>query len=329
MMSAGSLAAAVSFLLAAVSPGPISFVLSLILLQSVASTVLYATAFTAIVQAGGPTAKSSIVHLTLIAGFASTIFWPMTSWLHGFMTWREVFVLFAAINLIICFPLHLALSRITPPVIAGNRDTSIADDRMPTANMVLFTLMLTGFAIEGCALAAVISQLVPLTQALGLGGAGLVVASLFGPAQVGSRLVNLFFGRDLAQAWLAVIATVLLPVGLVILLATTPWFPGAVLFALCMGLGSGLTSIVGGTLPLELFGSRGYGKLIGWSTLAKQLPAAAAPFAMSASVTSIGVVPSLWVVVATSLVGLVALAAIPVMIRLSKAAKITSYSPMS
>jgi MFS family permease len=131
--------------------------------------------------------------------------------------------------------------------------------------------------------------------------------------------VNLAFGRNLSQAWLAVIATVLLPIGLAILLVTTPWFPGAVLFAVCMGLGSGLTSIVGGTLPLELFGRRGYGKLIGWSTFAKQVPAAIAPFAMSASLSTTGVAASLWTVFVVGLVALCAFGAIPLALRLSKA----------
>ncbi|TCL62670.1 hypothetical protein EV286_1192 [Rhizobium sp. BK251] len=56
------------------------------------------------------------------------------------------------------------------------------------------------------------------------------MASLFGPAQVASRLINLVFGKELSQKWLAVIATVLLPIGLIILLMTTSWGPGAVVF---------------------------------------------------------------------------------------------------
>ncbi len=176
--------------------------------------------------------------------------------------------------------------------------------------------MLAGFAIEGYALSAMLVHMVPLTQALGLGGAGLVIAALFGPAQVASRLINLVFGRDLRQVWLAVIAAALLPLGIAILLASTaapsgPWLPGAVLFAVCMGLGSGLTSIVGGTLPLELFGAKGYGRLIGWSTAAKQVAAALAPLGMSLSLERIGTAPSLWIIAAIGLTGMLALAAIP------------------
>jgi MFS family permease len=327
MMSAGSAAVALTLALAAVSPGPITFALSLIAMQAVAATVLYATAFTAIVQAGGRNAKSSIVHLTLIAGFASTLFWPLTSWLHGFMTWREIFLAFAVANLVVCVPLHLALSRLTVAARAAAREPTTIDEAPPPGNVVLMALMLAGFAIEGYALSAVLTQMVPLTQALGLGASGLLVATLFGPAQVASRLVNLIFGRDLSQAWLAVIAAALLPVGLALLLWTTPWFAGAVLFAVCAGLGSGLTSIVGGTLPLELFGRRGYGKLIGWSTFAKQVPASVAPFAMSSSLSSVGVVSSLWIVASVGIAGLAAFLLIPVALRLSRDRARGSYRP--
>lgn len=325
MMACGSAAVASALVLAAVSPGPITFALSLIALQAVAATVLYATAFTAVVQAGGGTAKTSIVHLTLIAGFASTLFWPLTSWLHGFMTWRTIFLWFAAATLIVCLPLHLALARLTIPAPAATKDRTEAAQASPPGNLLLMVLMLAGFAIEGYALSAVLAQLVPLTQALGLGASGLFVATLFGPAQVASRLINLIFGRDLSQAWLAVIAAALLPVGLAILLWTTPWFAGAVVFAVCAGLGSGLTSIVGGTLPLELFGRSGYGKLVGWSTFAKQVPASIAPFAMSASLSSVGVVPSLWIVAAVGVVGLCAFAAIPFALKRHRGS--ASYRP--
>jgi len=243
------------------------------------------------------------------------------------MTWRAIFMAFAAANLVICFPLHLALSRLTVPAAAGKPEPAAEDDVPPPGNMLLFGLMLAGFAIEGYALSAVLAQMVPLTQALGLGASGLFVATLFGPAQVASRLVNLVFWRGLSQAWLAVIAASLLPIGLAILLWSSPWFAGAVLFAVTAGLGSGLTSIVGGTLPLELFGRRGYGKLIGWSTFAKQVPAAIAPFAMSASLSSVGVVPSLWLVAAVGMAALMAFMAIPIVLRLSQARRGASYTP--
>ena len=50
--------------------------------------------------------QRSIAHLTLIAGFASTLFWPLTSALHGILSWREVYMVFAAMNVAVCLPIH-------------------------------------------------------------------------------------------------------------------------------------------------------------------------------------------------------------------------------
>jgi hypothetical protein len=106
---------------------------------------------------------------------------------------------------------------------------------------------------------------------LGLGVAGVFVAGLFGPAQVASRLVNMLFGTNIRQTLLAFGATASLAFGLAVLLITTPSIVGAMAFAILFGFGSGLMSIVGGTLPLELFGRAGYGAYVGWIAAARQL----------------------------------------------------------
>ncbi|WP_105427784.1 arsenite efflux MFS transporter ArsK [Neorhizobium tomejilense] len=328
LMAAGSLLAAACLVMMAVSSGPLTFAVSLALTEVVSVAVLYATAFTAIVQAGGRKAQTSIVHLTLMAGFASSMFWPLTSWMHGFLSWREIYLVFAAMNLAVCFPVHLALARLTTSAVSASKATppTVAPARAVANRNLLFFLMLFGFAIEGYALSAILVHMVPLTQALGMGAAGLVVASLFGPSQVASRLINLVFGRELPQRWLAVIATALIPSGLAILMLTTPSVPGAILFAVCFGLGSGLTSIVSGTLPLELFGKAGYGSRMGWVTSAKQMMSAVAPLAMSILLAGIGVVPSIWWTVVIGTIAAAAFLGIVMTIQLGSRASIPEAS---
>jgi MFS family permease len=326
VMAVGSVGSAMTLVVTAMSSGATSFAIALALMQIVSAGVLYSTAFTAIVQAGGRRAQTSIVHLTLIAGFASSLFWPLTTWLHGWMSWRDVLFLYAGMHIIVCLPVHVGLSRLTSGAVVAARAAPIpSPSTNPSASgALIFALMLLGFAIEGYALSAMLVHMVPLTQALGLGTAGLMIASLFGPAQVASRLMNLVFGRGLSQTWLAVIAAVLMPIGIVILLSTTPWFAGAVIFAICMGLGSGLTSIVGGTLPLELFGRDGYGSRLGWCTSAKQITSAIAPVVMSLSMAGIGVHGSLWIVMAAGLAGAMAFALIPFAIRIGNVQGVAS-----
>ena len=86
----GSLAAAAALLLCALAPGRVGFAIGVLAMQLASCFVLYSTAFVAIVQLGGRDAQRSITHLTLIAGFASTLFWPLTTALHEHFGWREI-----------------------------------------------------------------------------------------------------------------------------------------------------------------------------------------------------------------------------------------------
>lgn len=109
----------------------------------------------------------------------------------------------------------------------------------------------------------------------------------------------------------------LLPAAIILLLLTAPWLPAALLFALIFGLGSGLVSIVRGTVPFALFGSRGYGALLGQITAVRLVLTASAPFVFALLLERLGPALALWSLVALGLVGLLALAAL---MRLSERA---------
>src|SRR5262249_19568944 len=162
-------------------------------------------------------------------------------------------------------PIHAWLARRSRPVRETVDDASAqlaeikgSADLRPSGGSPIFLLMLAGFAVEGFVLSAVLVQMVPLLTAVGLGANSVFIGTLFGPSQVASRLVNMLFGSRLRQTWLALGATGSIAAGLAVLLLTMPSIAGAVAFAILFGLGSGLMSIVGGTLPLELFGRDGY-----------------------------------------------------------------------
>jgi hypothetical protein len=106
---------------------------------------------------------------------------------------------------------------------------------------------------------------------------------------VAIRFINMVFGKELSQVTLALISAALLPAGLVVLLVSAPSFTGAVLFAIVFGMGSGLYSIVGGTLPLVLFGARGYGTRQGQITSVRLAVGSVAPFAFAVMTDRTGV----------------------------------------
>jgi MFS family permease len=317
-MTLGSIAAAAMLVAAGLAPNGYAFTAALVGMEIASTAVLYATAFAAIVELGGRNAQRSITHLTLIAGFASTLFWPLTALLLTWMDWRAVYLVFAAMNLLICAPLHLSLGRVgalRPAVPDGHDDPQVTATGTISGSRrkLVLALMMAGFALEGLVLSAVLMQIIPVLLALELGAGAFLVTTAFGPAQVLGRLVNMLFGRNLSSTRLAIIAAAFLPLGACALAVTAPSLPGAVLFGLLFGLGSGLTSIVTGTLPLQLLGRERYGSRLGWLSSSRQVASAIAPFLMALTIGGLGTLGALWIVVAAGLLAVVVFAIIAVL----------------
>ncbi|MBX3530139.1 MAG: arsenite efflux MFS transporter ArsK [Rhizobiaceae bacterium] len=325
MMTAGSAAAALTLAAAGLAPERWSFATALVAMELASCFVLYATAFVAVVQLGPAGGQRGIVHLTLIGGFASTVFWPLTTALHEQLSWREVYLVFAALNLCLCLPIHWWIARLSGRRLAATAGAVGAEDRPappsapPARRRAIFLLMLAGFAVEGFVLSAVLLHMVPLIGALGLGAAGVLVSTLFGPAQVASRLINMTFGGTLRQTALVIIAATLLPTGIAVALGFAPTTAGIAAFVILFGLGSGLLSIVTGTLPLEVLGREGYGASVGWMSAARQFTTAFAPFVFAVLMAEMGVRPSLGLLLALAGCGIALFALLAWMTRPSRA----------
>ena len=302
IMAFGSVAAALALVACAATGSVTTFIPALVASQIAATFVQYGAAFSLLVQRQPETAQRNIVYLTLIAGFASTIFWPLTAWMHGFLGWRPVYLVFAGLQLAVCLPIHLLLSR-NPGRKAEGDARRISSATAPQQGRLGdvdrkagFIMMTTAFALQSFISSAVLIHMLPMLAALGLGAAGVAAGALFGPAQVASRLINMVFARNLAQLHLAIASAVLLVLALAALAIAAPSFWVAMLFATLFGLGSGLFSIVGGTLPLELFGHQGYAALQGRVMSVRLIVGAAAPFTFSFIMANGGVALALMAV---------------------------------
>lgn len=309
VLTVGSGLSALTLALCAWSPSVAIFALAIVLLEISSGMVQYQAAFAALVESDPKSASRSITYLTLIGGFASTIFWPISAALMGYLSWREIYVVFAALNLFLCLPLHFWMMR------KGKAATAMGAirERERVVGVVplggrrgAMIVVSAAFAILGFTLASILAHMVPMLGSLGLGTAAVVIGSLFGPAQVLSRLINMIFGVRLSPPMLAVISAALMVLGIVILGLSGSWLPGAVAFAICLGLGSGINSIAQGSLPLYLFGSDGYGLVTGRMAAARLALGAAAPFVFAAAMERIGIGMSLFATAALGVVGMVA-----------------------
>ena len=283
LMVMGSVLMSMALLATALAPNGILFAIAFVIANVVSTLVLYDAAFTSLVQLSPHDGSRRITYLTLIAGFASSLFWPLTTSLNDSLGWRETLLIYAAVNLLVCGPVHYVLWQWSRQVddsrkiVAANNNEKIGSLATQHFGKAML-LMTSGFVMSSVALSAVLVQMVPMLQSLGYGASALWVATLFGPAQVVVRFTNLVMGSKRHPLTVTMLATVLLPLGLFIVAGTAPALMGAIACAVFVGMSSGLKSIVQGTLPLALFGSRGYGARLGLMASFRYVAAALAPF---------------------------------------------------
>src|SRR5215813_1774246 len=231
---------------------------------------LYDAAFAALVQVTPSRGRKAISYLTLYGAYASTVFWVIGHYLNETYGWRGTLIAFAAINLVICLPLNwVGLARRDPPertavaavAPAASPDGPQLEGRKRLVGIVLFALIMS---LNGFVFGVISLQLVPLLEAAGLAGATAVwVASLKGHGQFGGRLVEIFLGRNLKAMTIARIAIAVVPASLVVLFFARGEVWHLAAFTLLLGASQGVITIVRGAVPLALFGTRGYGTVLG------------------------------------------------------------------
>lgn len=302
---------------------------------------LYEAAFAALVRLYGHAARDGITGITLLAGFASTVGWPLSAAMEAGFGWRGACVGWALLHLGLGLPLNLSLPRAAPateppptdvtagpaaPASAegqgasptGSEHSASAAGGAPSASAALVppshplraaALLAFVFAATWFVSTAMASHLPRVLQA---GGATLATAvalgALVGPAQVAGRVLEFSLLRRLHPLLSARLAAAGHPFGVAAMMAAGA--PGAAPFVLLHGAGNGIMTIAKGTLPLALFGVRGYGELQGWLLAPTRLAQAAAPLAFGWALDRWGV-QALWLTAGLSALAWLALMALP------------------
>lgn len=246
---------------------------------------LYEAAFAALVARHGHAARRAISGITLLAGFASTVGWPLSAWMEAAWGWRGACLGWAALHLLLGLPLNLSLPFKTPAAAkappAAHPQTSAPPPSTPSAppsRTALLAMGLLGFvfAIGWFTSTAMAAHLPALLQAHGATAAGaLALAALVGPAQVVARILEFGGMQRLHPLTATRLATLGHPLGALVMMALGS--PAAIAFVLLHGAGNGILTIAKGTLPLALFGSTAYGARQGWILLPGRLAQVLAP----------------------------------------------------
>jgi len=219
---------------------------------------LYDAGFAALTALYGRDARGPITGITLFAGFASTVSWPLSTLLNGTVGWRETLLVWAALNLIVGLPLNLLLPASTRPAHIS-REAGHSIGWKPYEEMFLLAFV---FAAAWFVTGSMAAHLPGLLERAGATPVqAIAAAALVGPAQVAARLVELLILRQTHPLVSARIAALLHPLGAAVFAVVGA--AAAPAFAIFYGAGNGLLTIARGTVPLAVFGPRGYGERTG------------------------------------------------------------------
>lgn len=244
---------------------------------------LYDSAFAALGRIYGQQARASITGITLIAGFASTVGWPLTAWGEATLGWRATCMAWAVAHLLLGLPINLLMLprlRATASSVAQTVKPHVPMDR---------TMWLLGFAFAAgwVVSTAMAAHLPRLLEAAGASTTeAIAAAALVGPAQVAARVLEAGFLSRYHPLVSARLSTLTHPIGAALLLLGGGWL--AMPFTLLHGAGNGILTIARGTVPLAVFGPENYGYRLGLIGAPARMLQAGAPIAFGILIDRFG-----------------------------------------
>jgi predicted MFS family arabinose efflux permease len=280
-MTLGSIVGAALFVVwSQVDSLPVFFLLWLAL-GAVQACTLYDPAFAVITANLGSQYRLGITYMTLIAGFASTIFMPATQVFIDWWGWRDTLLVLAAFNVAVGIFIHALLLRGTKGSLSRRKSEDPPPPTSPlraALRQPVFWLLAASLVSQGAAVLAITFHIVPLLGERGLSTALVLLAiALIGPAQVVGRLVLLGLGRRATTSIMGSITVTLLPLSMLALLLVEGNSVWLYVFVTLYGAGNGLMTIVRGASVVEFLGAEGFGAINGALGLPTTIARAFAP----------------------------------------------------
>jgi MFS family permease len=235
---------------------------------------LYDAAFATVGGLLGQEAGPSITAITLVAGFASSVFWTLGAALIGALDWRGLLLAYAALMLLVNLPMVWLLVPPAPP--RRHQDEAAGNAPRSPAQRRAALLLSAFFALRWFITSAIAVHVLSLLEGIQLTNAEAVgVAALIGPGQVAGRILEYSVGSRVDLLTKARVGALLFPLGAGLLLLGGIY--GATGFAVMYGMSNGIMTVNRGTLPLALFGPAGYARMLGWLAVPVLLAQATAP----------------------------------------------------
>ena len=316
LMTAGSIVAVPLVIAWSQVRDLVSFYLIWIGIGIAFAAVNYGPAFATMIVWFRRDRSRALTLVTLVAGFASTVFVPLAAWLVSVQGWRAALVTLAIVLAVLTIAPHALFLRRRPADIGLAVDGAplLAEDAVATATPELsrsFREALRHPTFPWLALAFALYALgvgvpVHLVAYLGDHGYSLAFAAAaaggIGAAQVLGRLLFAPLERRLPPRTVSLLVYLGQPLALLILLVV-PSEVGVIAFVLLFGAARGMETLVRSTIIAGLYGPRRIASIAAVLTLATTLTQAISPVSLGAVYDAVkSYVPALWALVALSCV---------------------------
>ena len=242
--------------------------------------MLYEACFSVITRCLGSDAKWAITIVTLIAGFAGTLSFPLAHYLTEFFGWRTALVIFSVVVLVIAMP----LARIgchNAEVLGGARTIKQKGNGEIAAAILhqpAFWLLAIAFTTLALNHGAFISHLLPILHERGIDAeTAVLAASMIGPMQVSGRLALMASERHASIFAVAGICFVAVGLAAISLLFAGNAIWLLAIFVILQGAGYGLVSVIRPVITAFVLGQDGFGTKSGMIALPYMLGFAAGP----------------------------------------------------
>lgn len=244
---------------------------------------LYDAAFAALGRIYGTEARRPITGITLMAGFASTVGWPLTAWGLAHFGWRETCFAWAAANILIGLPLNFFVL----PAIKGAKQAAATAKKPHVPLDRTMILLAFVFAAVWTVTGAMAVHFPRILEAAGATHVEAIAAgALIGPAQVIARILEASVLSRFHPLWSTRLACLTHPIGAAVVAVFGA--PAASAFALLHGSGNGILTIARGTLPLSIFGPKDFGYRLGIIGAPARMAQAVAPLAFGLLIDVMG-----------------------------------------
>ena len=288
LMTAGSIGAMVAVILwSQVNTLP-EFIAATALMGFFGAAILYEPAFAVIATWFSQSRGTAMAIVTFIAGFASTIFTPLSQLLLDAYGWRQAVLILAIILGAINIPLHALFLRRKPADLGlatdggaspGNASASPNINLRAALRSRYFWLLTLAFSLSSLSIFAVRIHFIPLLISVDVQPGNAALASgAIGIMQVVGRTIFAPVERRFSSRTMAIGVFVLLTVSLVILLLGSAAIM-IVLFVALFGMAIGTHTLTRPLIVADTYGAAYYGRISSSMVIFLTLTGTASPFA--------------------------------------------------